>query len=93
MKKLFFSDIPSVRLEFHRANWCSYCKAVEQTVFPLLKAVGWTIGPEPTNHIQVRDWGDLQPFTMPMWVKVKGDSIEGFKIGVLKPQEIGEFCK
>lgn len=43
----------STRALFFKTDNCHWCDYQERNAFPILKEAGFTIGPEPSNHIQV----------------------------------------
>lgn len=49
------TDTRRKRLLYFTDGSCSLCREFERTELKSLKSVGWKIGPQPSNHIQVVD--------------------------------------
>lgn len=94
------ADVRSTRTLFFTAVWCPPCKSVKEKSFPTLKAAGWTIGSEPSNHVQVIDADEnpdlMEEFevkTLPTWVRVRGGKVLEQRSGLMDGRTAGFWMR
>jgi hypothetical protein len=95
----------SPRVLFITAKGCDRCEEELNRLrksggdFQTMKALGWKIGPEPTNHIQIVDRDDVPDLVLLLRVReyptvaciVDGEIVRSFKDGCTTPLDAWTF--
>lgn len=86
----------SRRILFYTADWCGPCRTFKEVVVPQLAANGWTVGHEPTNHVQAVDVGNSLPRgidALPTFVLIENGRELERRVGLLDQRGIAELYR